>query len=55
MIVVVSSGHNPDDERIYHRQIKTLLSHEHSIIYFTRSKFDLNLSEPRLKHINFLK
>ena len=34
MIVVVSSGYNPDDERIYHRQIKTLLSHEHSIIYF---------------------
>ena len=52
MIVVVSCHPTPDDERIYHRQIKTLLSNGYSITYFSRSKSDLDLSEPGLKHIN---
>ena len=52
MIAVVSCQHFPDDERIYHRQIKTLLRQNIFIRYFTRSKSDLDLSEPGLKHIN---
>ena len=52
MIVVVSCHPTPDDERIYHRQIKTLLSNGYSITYFSRSKSDLDLSEAGLKHIN---
>ena len=38
MIVIVSCQHFPDDERIYHRQIKTLLRQDISIKYFTRSE-----------------
>lgn len=52
MIVVVSCQHYPDDERIYHRQIKTLLKQNIFIRYYTRSESDLDLSEPGLKHIN---
>ena len=52
MIVVVSCHPTPDDERIYHRQIKTLLGNGYSITYFTRSKSELDLSESGLKHIN---
>ena len=52
MIAVVSCHHFPDDERIYHREIKTLLKQNIFIRYFTRSESDLDLSEPGLKHIN---
>ncbi|MBH09817.1 MAG: hypothetical protein CMG74_05555 [Candidatus Marinimicrobia bacterium] len=52
MIVVVSCQHFPNDERIYHRQIKTLLKKNTFIRYFTRSNYDLDLSEPGLSHIN---
>ena len=52
MIVIVSCKHFPDDERIYHRQIKTLLKQDISIRYFTRSESTLNLSEPGLRHFN---
>ena len=52
MIVIVSCQHFPDDERIYHRQIKTLLKQDISIRYFTRSESTLDLSEPGLRHFN---
>ena len=52
MIAVVSCQHFPNDERIYHRQIKTLLRQNIFIRYFTRSESNLDLSEPGLKHIN---
>ncbi|MEC8899471.1 MAG: glycosyltransferase family 4 protein [Candidatus Neomarinimicrobiota bacterium] len=52
MIAVVSCHHFPDDERIYHREIKTLLGKNIFIRYFTRSESDLDLSKPGLKHIN---
>ena len=35
MIVVASCGHNCDDERIYYKQINTLLSNEYKIRYYT--------------------
>ena len=35
MIVIASCGHNCDDERIYHQHIKTLLSHQYKIKYYT--------------------
>ena len=34
MIVIGSCGHNCDDERIYHKQIKTLISNGHKVKYF---------------------
>ncbi|MDP6532883.1 MAG: glycosyltransferase family 4 protein [Candidatus Marinimicrobia bacterium] len=53
MIAVVSCGHRPDDERIYHRQIKSLLKAGYEIQYFTRFDGDMNLSESGLRHSNF--
>lgn len=53
MIAVVSCGHNPDDERIYHREIKSLLKSGLEITYFTRYDGNMNMSNERLCHINF--
>ena len=52
MIVVASCQHFPDDERVYHREIKTLLKKNFTVKYFTRSNSNLNLSEPGLIHFN---
>jgi len=38
MNAVVSCLHYPDDERIYHREIKTLVKGEIHISYFSRSE-----------------
>lgn len=53
MIVVVSCLHFPDDERIYHRQILTLLRSGFEVKYYTRSSNSKNLSEKGLVHLNF--
>ncbi len=53
MIAVVSCSHFPDDERIYHRQIKTLLQGGFKVIYYTRSSVNKNLSGKGLAHLNF--
>lgn len=52
MIIVVSSGHKPDDERIYHREIKSLIRAGYSIQYFTRWDGKMDLSMGNLNHIN---
>ena len=52
MIVVATSGHKPDDERVYHREIKLLLSAGYDILYCTRWDGDMDLSKERLRHIN---
>mgnify|MGYP001421311781 FL=1 len=51
MIVVVSCHHPTDDERIYHKQIKTLLKKKFQISYFTRSEYK-NLSNNLIYHNN---
>lgn len=53
MIAIVTCGHRPDDERIYEREIKTLLKAGHKITYFTRWKGDSYLSEDNLWHRNY--
>lgn len=53
MIAVVTCGHRPGDERIYEREIKSLLSAGHKITYFTRWKGDNYLSEENLWHRNY--
>ena len=53
MIAVVTCGHYPDDERIYEREIKTLLKAGYKITYFTRWKGDNYLSEENLWHRNY--
>ena len=55
MVVVVSCNHFSDDERIYHKQIKSLLNTGSSILYFTRSDSQLDLSDGLLIHKNFNK
>lgn len=55
MIAVVTCGHRPDDERIYEREIKTLLKAGYKITYFTRWKGDTYLSEENLWHRNYSK
>ena len=55
MVVVVSCNHFSDDERIYHKQIKSLLNTGSSILYFTRSDDQLDLSDGLLTHKNFSK
>ncbi len=53
MIAVVTCGHRPDDERIYEREIKSLLTAGYEITYFTRWKSDITLSEKNLWHRNY--
>lgn len=52
MVVIVSCHHFPDDERIYHKQIKSLLDADFSVLYFTRSSSSVNLSDRALIHEN---
>lgn len=53
MIAIVSCGHRPDDERIYAREIKSLLRAGRKITYFTRWDKESNLSENNLWHRNY--
>jgi len=55
MIAVVSCDHNPDDERIFHKQIQSLIEKRFQLIYFTRSDKNLDLSNSLIKHYNFRK
>lgn len=52
MIVVVTSGHRPDDERVYHKEIKSLLNADYEILYCTRWDGNMDLSAENLIHIN---
>ena len=52
MVVVISCHHFPDDERIYHKQIKSLLNEGHRVLYYTRSNSSLNLSNDLVTHKN---
>ena len=53
MVAIISCHHLPDDERIYHKQIKSLLKDGHRVLYYTRSNSSLNLSEGLITHKNF--
>jgi len=53
MIAIISCGHRPDDERIYVREIQSLLKAGHKITYFTRWDKESNLSEENLWHRNY--
>ena len=54
MIVIVTSGHKPDDERIYHKQILSLLNNGYKVQYFTFHDTTMDLSSKNFKHINIL-
>ena len=53
MIIIISSNHYPDDERIYHRQIKSLTIQKKEILYITRSSSKINLTNRLINHKNF--
>ena len=53
MITVVSCSHYPDDERIYHKEIKSLSERKLKINYFTLSDSGLVLSDDYINHINY--
>ena len=53
MVVIISCHHLPDDERIYHKQIKSLLKDGHRVLYYTRSNSSINLSDGLITHENF--
>ena len=53
MITIVSCSHYPDDERIYHKEIKTLAEKKYNINYFTLSESQQNLSDKYINHINY--
>ena len=52
MICIVTCTHPPDDERIYFKQIKTLLKAQYFIYYYTFWDTKIDLSEENLVHIN---
>jgi len=52
LIAVVSCEHNPRDERIYEKEIESLLKVGYSINYYTKSNVEVDLSKDRLKHTN---
>ncbi len=53
MIAVISCSHFPDDERIYHKEINTLLRENYFIRYFTFSSSRINLSRNGINHKNY--
>ena len=55
MIAVISSSHYPDDERIFHKQIDSLIRTGFFVYYFTRSDKKLDFSSSFIKHKNFTK
>ena len=55
MIAIITCGHHPEDERIYGREIKSLISAGYNITYFTRWKGDGYLSKDNLWHRNYSK
>jgi glycosyltransferase involved in cell wall biosynthesis len=55
VITIVSCSHYPDDERIYHKEIKSLAANNYKINYFTLSDSESNLSGDKINHINYRK
>ncbi len=53
MIVFISCSHYPDDERIYHKEIKTILEEGYFIKYFTFADSKIDLNDKNIIHINY--
>lgn len=50
MICVLTCGHNPDDERIYQKQIRTLLDAGYKVLYLTKNSTTTPLTDKNLIH-----
>ena len=53
MIVVISCSHFPDDERIYHKEIKTILEEGYFLKYFTFAESKISMNDKNIIHINY--
>ena len=51
MICVITSSHYSDDERVYHKQIKTLINSGREVLYVTAHDMHENLLHPKMNHI----
>ena len=55
MVVVISCSHFSDDERIYHKEIKTILEEGYFVKYFTFSESIIDINDKNIIHINYNK
>ena len=53
MVVVISCSHFPDDERIYHKEIKTILGAGYFVKYFTFAESKIDINDKNIIHINY--
>ena len=51
MICVITSSHFSDDERVYYKQIKTLIDSGRKVLYITAFELHETLSHPKINHI----
>jgi len=50
LICIITCGHNPDDERIYHKQIQTLLGAGYKILYLSKKPVATPFNNKNLVH-----
>ena len=55
MVVVISCSHFPDDERIYHKEIKAILEEGYFVKYFTFAESIIDMNDKNIVHINYNK
>ena len=55
MVVVISCSHFPDDERIYHKEINTILEEGYFVKYFTFAESIIDINDKNIIYINYEK
>ena len=53
MVVVISCSHFSDDERIYHKEIKTIIEEGYFVKYFTFAESITDINHKNIIHINY--
>ena len=53
MIVVISCSHFPDDERIYHKEIQSIIGEGYYVKYFTFAESIIYINNKNITHINY--
>jgi glycosyltransferase involved in cell wall biosynthesis len=51
-ILVATSGHAPNDDRIFEKEIRSLLDYGHQVQLVTRNQFDFGRELPNFTHLN---
>jgi len=55
LVAVISCSHFPDDERIYHKEIKAILEAGYFVKYFTLAEPIVDIIDKNIIHINYNK